>query len=77
MGGDAIIYNYGLLTSWVSIHTPVWGVTGVEPNYIIQTVQVSIHTPVWGVTLKIIQTFVTIRVSIHTPVWGVTHAWWI
>ena len=33
----------------VSIHTPVWGVTDVEPQH--STLgEVSIHTPVWGVT---------------------------
>ena len=33
----------------VSIHTPVWGVTGVAVG-VKYVVDVSIHTPVWGVT---------------------------
>ena len=37
------------LTSNVSIHTPVWGVTIVANVWRLMW-NVSIHTPVWGVT---------------------------
>ena len=56
---------------WVSIHTPVWGVTtaGLSAT---SYQQVSIHTPVWGVTRPGKGLLPKWCVSIHTPVWGVT-----
>ena len=58
---------------YVSIHTPVWGVTTSWEDTE-EALQVSIHTPVWGVTSERIDVVLTEPVSIHTPVWGVTDA---
>jgi len=49
MGGDKPSSIIPLITSCVSIHTPVWGVTH-NPDAIPRAEYVSIHTPVWGVT---------------------------
>ena len=57
--------------TWVSIHTPTWGVTKGSWK-ISRTNYVSIHTPTWGVTKDYYYYYHHLDVSIHTPTWGVT-----
>ena len=61
-------------SSWVSIHTPTWGVTSVCSWYLLPFL-VSIHTPTWGVTIGGMTQYIDFDVSIHTPTWGVTKSW--
>ena len=65
--------DYGCFCSksYVSIHTPTWGVTlGRQQEMIF--INVSIHTPTWGVTARGRYDDSLPKVSIHTPTWGVT-----
>ena len=56
---------------WVSIHTPIQGVTCVAfPSCLILVV--SIHTPIQGVTQSEMARVGSRYVSIHTPIQGVT-----
>ena len=55
----------------ISIHTPVKGVTVVEP-VISALTGISIHTPVKGVTFDEGADRICEIISIHTPVKGVT-----
>ena len=59
--------------SWISTHTPAWGVTATAALHdVFQTI--STHTPAWGVTSCFYYGAVGFVISTHTPAWGVTGA---
>ena len=57
--------------TWVSIHTPIQGVTHDYLRWLLSS-SVSIHTPIQGVTIYPGKFRVIHWVSIHTPIQGVT-----
>ena len=68
-----IVLRYWSAKSWVSIHTPTWGVT-TSQNFWVQTVvfqSTHLHE-VWLVFVS--RKHLVRNVSIHTPTWGVTIA---
>ena len=66
-------YCYKSFCKWVSIHTPIQGVTESCRIHRHST-GVSIHTPIQGVTLQYRYNRILCLVSIHTPIQGVTES---
>ena len=69
--GSDVMTSPSFHVFFISIHTPMKGVTIIAPHLLINK-SISIHTPMKGVTLSANIKKRFIRISIHTPMKGVT-----